>query len=70
MNLTDQLRAKLAPKTPKQQDVEHSAWRDTNEGLVEIIKLPVLGIPPSRRTIEDNRDVLIHKIKGWRNEKP
>jgi len=66
MSLRDQVRSVLNRnnKTPKQLDDEHSDWIQTDAGLIDIIKQPILGIPPSKRTVDDNRELLINKIKA------
>jgi len=65
MSLRDRVNAILNRnrRSNEEIDAEHRAWIETDAGLVEIIKNPVLGIAPSERSVEQNRDLLIAKIK-------
>ena len=69
--LTDRLRKILKSaetRTLEQQDADHRAWRDTNDGLVAIIKDHRLGIPPSERTWEIRRAIILDEITAMKDE--
>ena len=68
MSLTQTLRQRLAPQTDQQRDAEHIKWINTNEGLAEVIKFPILGIVPSERTDDQRREVLLSDSKKYRVE--
>ena len=70
--LTDRLREILKSaetRTIEQQDADHDAWRRTNEGLVEIIRDPRLGIPPTQRSWELRREMLLESIQARKEQK-
>lgn len=55
-------------QTPAQKDADHLIWLQTADSIFDIIKCPTLGIMPSARSVDDNRYLLIEKIKGYSNE--
>ena len=66
MALSDRVRAILdkKSKTPHQLDAEHADWL-AQGGLFEAIQNPLLAIPPSQRTHDVHRDILIYNIKHY-----
>ena len=50
-------------KTPQQRDQEHAAWLETPESIIDIMDNPYLGIRPSLRTVDDNRDILMQQLR-------
>ena len=52
-----------ADETKRQKDLDHAQWCESPEGLVELIKFPTLGIPPSKRTVEQQRDLILYQMQ-------
>jgi len=65
MSLRDRVQSILDrnKKTIEQQDDEHSQWIKTPESILDILQQPILGIPPSKRTVDDRRELLIQNLK-------
>ena len=65
MTLRDRIQAKWDSnkKTMEQKDAEHQAWIETPESILDILQQPILGIPPSKRSTDDHRDLLIENLK-------
>lgn len=68
MSLTQTLRQRLAPRTDQQRDAEWRVWLQEPQAMWEIIQRPTLGIPPSERTDDQRREVLLSDSKKSRVE--
>ena len=68
MSLTQTLRERFAPKTPQEQDAEWRLWLQEPQAMWEIIQQPTLGIPPSERTDDQRRELLLSDSKKSRVE--
>ena len=68
MTLREQVETLLDHKktTPAQRDQAHAQWLETPESIVEIIQNYRLAIPPSQRTQDDNRDILMQQLRLMR----
>jgi hypothetical protein len=60
--LIHKLRSEHPEHTPEERDRAHDIWRNTSEGLVAIIRDPRLGVPPSERSWELSRAILLDEI--------
>jgi hypothetical protein len=65
MSLSTQVRAILDRNkiTPEQRDAEHAVWLQEPSSIIDILRQPLLGIKPSERSVDDNRTLLIQKLK-------
>ena len=65
MTLRDRVQSILDrnKKTIEQQDAEHQDLVQQPHYILEILQQPILGIPPSKRTVDDRRELLIEKLK-------
>ena len=65
MTLRDRVQSILDrnKKTIEQQDAEHQDLVQQPHYILEILQQPILGIPPSKRTVDDRRELLIQNLK-------
>ena len=65
MTLRDRVQSILDrnKKTIEVQDAEHQDWVQKPQSILDILQQPILAIPPSKRTVDDRRELLIQKLK-------
>ena len=65
MSLRDRVRSILDrnKKTDQQLDAEHQDLVQQPHYILEILQQPILAIPPSKRSMDDRRELLIQKLK-------
>jgi hypothetical protein len=64
MTLRQRIEQQLNPgvATPEQQDRAHAAWMASG-GTFDALRNPNLAIPPSQRTVDVQREILIDRIR-------
>jgi hypothetical protein len=68
MSLSQTLRERLAPRTDEQRDAEWRVWLQEPQAMWEIIQRPTLGIPPSERSDDERREIILSGSKKSRVE--